>query len=382
MKEFVLQRFWNRGGFVHKPLRSLCGNELAVFAPGSLNSGDGPDFLNGGITTGGLRLFGDIEIHVQENDWYTHNHHIDPAYNAVVLHAFLHPGTKPAVCENGHRPFRLSLRPMLKFGALQESASKDKLPCSGKVEMLSEEVIRERLRKSQQAYFGRRVAFLSGFWEPGLPVRRAWAGLVAAGLAEGLGIQANRAPMLRLWLGCADRLEGITDPSRIREILRQGSGLHDAKSGMMKRTDWNLSGCRPGNKPSDRIDQLAGLIAGLHAVSRSELLTDPAECWKKIAGPGLNTARIKLLKSTVWYPSVYILGSVAASSKLCRYGWDGWMNSRVAPPAHIEALFRGAGLLKGSLEPGLELVHHFREYCAPNNCAGCEIGKAAGGIKP
>ena len=35
------------------------------------------------------KLFGDIEFHVRSSDWRTHRHHIDPRYNAVMLHVVL-----------------------------------------------------------------------------------------------------------------------------------------------------------------------------------------------------------------------------------------------------------------------------------------------------
>ena len=67
------------------------GRKVAVFAPGYWNEGSGPDFRNAEIAfDGGVRVRGDIEVHVAASDWNRHGHAEDPAYARVVLHVVLY----------------------------------------------------------------------------------------------------------------------------------------------------------------------------------------------------------------------------------------------------------------------------------------------------
>lgn len=55
----------------------------------------GPDFIGAIIKFNGQLIKGDVEIHLQVNDWFNHNHHKDAAFNDVILHAVLYRPTKP-----------------------------------------------------------------------------------------------------------------------------------------------------------------------------------------------------------------------------------------------------------------------------------------------
>ncbi len=62
------------------------GEPVEIIYPGRLNDGQGADYQDAVITTGGRLMKGDIEVHVRSRDWMSHRHHLDPAYNRVVLH--------------------------------------------------------------------------------------------------------------------------------------------------------------------------------------------------------------------------------------------------------------------------------------------------------
>ncbi len=61
-----------------------------VVFPGWPSTTAGPDFRDAiiGSTNGSLRR-GDVEIHTFSSDWTAHRHHLDPAYDNVVLHVVL-----------------------------------------------------------------------------------------------------------------------------------------------------------------------------------------------------------------------------------------------------------------------------------------------------
>ena len=59
----------------------LCG----IFA-GQLNRFEGPDYQSAEFEIDGKIYRGDVEIHYNINDWYSHRHHLDPRYDGVLLH--------------------------------------------------------------------------------------------------------------------------------------------------------------------------------------------------------------------------------------------------------------------------------------------------------
>jgi hypothetical protein len=85
-KEDFLQYIWQKRLFTI-PLQDPGGQSLEVIDTGQLNRDSGPDFFNARIKAGPLSWAGNVEIHGKASDWYRHKHHLDPAYDNVILHA-------------------------------------------------------------------------------------------------------------------------------------------------------------------------------------------------------------------------------------------------------------------------------------------------------
>ena len=82
-----MQGIWAEQNFFTDNLLTNCGKKIIVLEPGSWNrSEEGPDFKNARLMIDGELMSGDIEIHLQPNDWDAHGHHLDLNYNSVVLH--------------------------------------------------------------------------------------------------------------------------------------------------------------------------------------------------------------------------------------------------------------------------------------------------------
>jgi len=85
LTERHLQAMW----LEQKYFKQLISNEglpIQVLSPGIWNSEAGPDFLKAHIVIGSQEYRGDIELHLFEDSWYHHQHHLDHRYNQVVLH--------------------------------------------------------------------------------------------------------------------------------------------------------------------------------------------------------------------------------------------------------------------------------------------------------
>ena len=86
MTEDFLQYIWQHR--LYLPEGNLTSEDEPVepLQPGQPNKHAGPDFMDARVRIGGTLWAGCVEIHLRSSDWERHGHHIDPAYNNVVLH--------------------------------------------------------------------------------------------------------------------------------------------------------------------------------------------------------------------------------------------------------------------------------------------------------
>jgi len=82
------------------PLQTSEGLTIQVISPGMWNSEAGPDFLNAHIRIGNRDLRGDIELHLREEGWFQHGHHLNENYNRVILHVSLWPAAAKSAIKN------------------------------------------------------------------------------------------------------------------------------------------------------------------------------------------------------------------------------------------------------------------------------------------
>ena len=91
LTERHIQALWLEQKYF-KSLTTENNDRIEIISPGIWNAEAGPDFLKALIRINGQEMKGDIEIHLSEEDWYHHKHHLDERYNNVILHvAFWKP---------------------------------------------------------------------------------------------------------------------------------------------------------------------------------------------------------------------------------------------------------------------------------------------------
>lgn len=86
MKESVLQHIWQYRLYDSLQSDTYSPDTLQVIEPGRLNRNAGPDFTDTLIRFGHITWAGNVEVHLRASDWSRHGHHLDPAYNNVILH--------------------------------------------------------------------------------------------------------------------------------------------------------------------------------------------------------------------------------------------------------------------------------------------------------
>jgi len=97
--ESFLYHIWDGGHLKQEMLRTTDGKPVEIISKGKWNVDAGPDFREAILKIDGHLQRGDVEIHTQEADWFTHKHQIDPKYENVILHAVLWESKKPKPAE-------------------------------------------------------------------------------------------------------------------------------------------------------------------------------------------------------------------------------------------------------------------------------------------
>ncbi len=84
--EKLFHYVWKHRLFPAKSLVTTDGVAVDVVDVGLSNSDAGPDFFNAKVLIDGQMWAGNVELHLKSSQWQQHGHHLDKAYNGVILH--------------------------------------------------------------------------------------------------------------------------------------------------------------------------------------------------------------------------------------------------------------------------------------------------------
>jgi hypothetical protein len=85
MNEEFLHYIWQHK--LHKKnYTAVTGEKIQVLLSGEKNYDAGPDFQNARVKIDDTIWAGNVEIHTDSANWDQHKHHLNPAYNNVILH--------------------------------------------------------------------------------------------------------------------------------------------------------------------------------------------------------------------------------------------------------------------------------------------------------
>lgn len=84
--EELLHYIWKFRLFDQRNLACCSGEKLQIIKPGRHNHDAGPDFESAEIRIDDTLWVGNVELHIRSSDWERHLHHLDPAYDNVILH--------------------------------------------------------------------------------------------------------------------------------------------------------------------------------------------------------------------------------------------------------------------------------------------------------
>src|SRR5215218_5773025 len=295
--EITLSAAWHAGA-VPAQLDTTDGVSLEIIHRGTWSHGLGPDFRDALVLFDGRELrAGSVEIHLRTRGWGDHGHHLDPAYDAVVLHLVgEHDGTETRRLDGAIVPVAV-IGPVDRF-AVPEFAAWDwhsvgGATCASHLSATSPATAREILHQLGDVRLAARSARLEGRLSVEPPGEILWGELL-----DGLGFAMNREPMREIARSVPlSSIEALLQsvPIGFREVVARGillgvagflplspteahlGGLanrdvaeiesrwleHGApwRDDTLTPTAWNRARVRPVNHPVPRLLAAANLLA-------------------------------------------------------------------------------------------------------------------------
>ncbi len=289
------------------PLTTEDGRSFEIIQPGFWNHGKGPDFTHAAIrwlpvsasdqpTALSDIVVGSVEIHLRASDWMAHHHQNDPAYSNTILHVIWEASSRPvypATADFKSIPqFVFSKHLAAPFPALlpilQAYAPSAQLPESkpGRCQAQMASLPIEKLLEIIQSAGLFRLTQRAQRWHWRAKLTSPEQALFEA-LAEALGFHANQIPMrllaqrlpyavlrplpisqrMALLFGISSFLPAETTrnlPQPSQEWLRPLWEIWWKQrvkylQATLPRSQWQLAGLRPLNRPERRIAALAHL---------------------------------------------------------------------------------------------------------------------------
>ncbi|TET41240.1 MAG: DUF2851 family protein [Dehalococcoidia bacterium] len=289
--------------------RELTSSEdalVSVIYPGRTNGDSGPDFRDTVIVNKSHLTKGDVEVHIKSSDWYSHEHHVDAAYNNVILHVVMwHDCSSATSLQSGKTVPVLCLAEALRY---QAYLLPYQLPCFQILDHMDRQALGKLLNAAGEARFEQKATNFRA--EILRFAQKEEAGQVLfRGMMRALGYAKNTKPFEyladRVPLNCIEKREGVAlkqalllgtagllpsqrwqgKSAREKEVqeLEQLWQSADKKVETMKEGDWNLSHIYPNNSPVRRIVALSYL---LERYSEKKLLAGILQLVKEAPLPG------------------------------------------------------------------------------------------------
>ncbi len=392
---------------------------LFISFPGTENELGGPDFHYASILLDGLEWAGPVEIHIRSSDWYAHRHHLDAAYENVILHVVWEANGEVYRKDGTSIPC-LELKEVVSRTLLEQYAQlflhkRDrKLLCGEAIHSVPKPVVSDWL----QLLFTERLRQKSNYIQRLLyETRNDWEHVFFIVLLKCFGLNHNGPafeslgkalpfPVLRRYRTHPVRLEallfgmlGLLNDNPLadhyylvlQKEYRYLITLHELRGdAVLKPHFFKL---RPYNFPTIRLSQLLSLYSG------------HASLFDKVIQANTKEGLHKILRSRAspYWDNHYTFGTLAPSkpkwsstrfldlliinavlpvkySYAQHRGENEWpLLTKIsaeckAEQNHITRIFSEVGLSVTQAIESQALVQLYNDYCSNNKCLQCAIG--------
>ena len=390
MPEILLHYIWEHCLWAGFAQQTTDGQPIEIISVGEHNRDAGPDYSHVRIRMGDREWVGNIEIHIHASDWYRHRHHLDHAYDNVILHVVRDAdrevlnarGETVPQCALSYPSNQDYLADLLN-DALHMDSPEGRIGCARQLiddpQLLTEGwrqlLLRKRLDCKRES-IRRLLTITQGSWEHAFYIS----------LARNFGFHTNSVPFEELAIATPlsairkhrDNLFQVTamllgqsglpiDDPRMQheyEFLRTKFSLTPIDSGL-----WKMGRIRPQNSPQRRIRQFAYLLHSTEFLfSRIVEQNDIDSLVLLFAQPGLSRASIDILLINTVIPYKYAYKNDALGESVHL------MEQIAAENNSIIRQWRMLGQTVRNAADSQALLHLYQHYCQHHECVNCEVG--------
>lgn len=401
MPEILLHYIWEHCLWAGFEQKTTDGRTVEILSVGEHNHDAGPDYSHARVRIGGREWVGNIEIHVCSSDWQRHKHHLDKAYDTVILHV-VRTADRPIYNSRGELVPQCELQypsdqdyiSGLFQAAQQMDSAVGRIGCAEQLlrepGLLTEGWRKTLLRKRfecKKASIERLLEITKGSWEHALYIS----------LARNFGFHTNSVPFEELAI-----ITPLSYLQKHRNNLFQLTALLMGQAGLISNNEvlakeydflrtkfsltpldasvWKHARLRPQNSPELRICQFAQLMYQSEALLSKILDTENIKElvrlfeWKSdtgIAPLGKSSINILLINTVLPYKYAYALKrnlTKQAEEVLA-------IMEQIAPENNtIIRQWRILGQRVNNAADTQALLHLYQNYCQHHECINCEVG--------
>ena len=370
------------------------GRTVEILSVGEHNRDAGPDYSHARVRIDGREWIGNIEIHVCSSDWIKHRHHLDKAYDNVILHV-VRTADKPVYNSRGELVTQCELQypgdkdylTGLFAAAQQMDSAVARIGCAEQLlrdpKLITEGWRKNLLRKRlecKQASIMRLLEITKGSWEHALYIS----------LARNFGFHTNSLPFEQLAINTPlSYLQKHRNSLFQLTALLMGQASLIDEPAMQKEYDflrikfnltpmdgsvWKHGRLRPQNSPELRIRQFAQLLYQSENLFSKILDTSDLKDLEQlfmVDKMGKSSIDILLINTVIPYKYAYALykNNPAEAEEAMK------LMEHIAPENNtIVRQWRVLGQAIRNAADTQALLHLYQNYCQHHECINCEVG--------
>ncbi|TVR38213.1 MAG: DUF2851 family protein [Bacteroidia bacterium] len=419
MKEEFIFYLWKHRLLNPACLQTINNERLEIMYPGQENPDSGPDFLSAKIRIGETTWVGNVEIHTRSSLWYRHGHHLDPAYDNIILHVVYELDKE--ICNSKNEPIpHLEIKDYFDHTLLKNyrllKQSMNWIPCEKMITEVEPFLLEHWLcrllicrleRKANEIH--QYLTYFENHWEL-LFLFMFCRSLGGKANASAFGLLIQRVPlnvlsrnhdkpttMESLLFGQAGLLDASFDeeyPNSLKQEYAYLGKKYDLPDPLRKDL-WKYARMRPANFPDIRIAQLAMILhrgegqlfqkmleTNEKKVMYQLLSVSPAGYWHNHYRLGKLSSRrnksigeetVNRILINTWAPISFVYGKETGID----HQNDRILHMLSSLPPEQNAIIRRWDKIIGPRENAAEtqaLLELYKEYCVPKKCLKCTIG--------
>jgi hypothetical protein len=405
--EIILHYIWEHCLWAGFEQETTDGRKVEILSVGEHNHDAGPDYSHARIRIDGHEWVGNIEIHINSSDWVKHRHHLDKAYDNIILHV-VRTADKPVYNSRGELIPQCELQypgdqdyvSGLLTAAKQMDSAAGRIGCAEQLlnepglitEGWRQTLLRKRL-ECKRASIQRLLEITKGSWEHALYIS----------LARNFGFHTNSVPfeelaintplsylqkhrnslfqLTAILMGQAGLIEKTSTQGEEKNLLLKEYQFMQAKFGLvpLDASVWKHARMRPQNSPEVRIRQFAQLLYQSEALLSKILDTNDSDGLvslfelkgDSVPPLGRNSIDILLINTVIPYKYAYALhiNNTWKAEEMLR------LMEQIAPENNsIIRQWRILGQRVKNAADTQALLHLYMNYCQHHECINCEVG--------